>query len=229
MTTPRLTAGTVAAIATAAAAVLLATAGCTDSRQTGAAVSPGHAAARQTNGAPAGGAPASESGARVIPSQSPHPPIMLIPSAQPDSAITTPSTPSTPDGAVATSSAIEVAKEWAIAANSSSYLDPHAGSWTARAAALVTGTEAAAEQQQRSGTGGSTWTQIRAGGCVTGLRELAAGIPADGPTRPDRHLVEVTALTTLTCATGQVQLSRFAAQLTVIRVRGRWLVADVRH
>ena len=117
----------------------------------------------------------------------------------------------------------------AIAANSGSYLDPTAGSWTARAAPFVTATEAAAERQEHAGRGGSTWTRIQAGKCVTGLRDLAAGIPRDAPTGPDRHIVYLTAITSLTCTTGQVLLSHFAVQLTVVRVRVRWLVAVVRH
>jgi len=134
-----------------------------------------------------------------------------------------------PDPAAATRTAVDVAKAWAIAANSSSYRDPAAGSWTGRARPFVTGAEAAAEQQQNSGRGGSTWAQIQAGKCVTTMRELAAGIPSAAPTGPATHIVYVSAITALSCATGHLQLSPFAAQLTVTRAQGRWLVADVRH
>ena len=79
------------------------------------------------------------------------------------------------------------------------------------------------------GGGGSIWAEIRSRNCVASLRDRAVGIPSDAPTGPDPHIVYVTAITVLTCATGHVQLSNSAAQLAVTRVRGRWLVADVRH
>lgn len=164
----------------------------------------------------------------VIPSESPRPGAASsrVPSVRRNPAI---STPTIPDPASATSTPLSAAKAWAIAANSSSYHDPSPGTWTERTQAFVTGAEAAAEQQQRTGGGGSRWPQIRAGKCVTSLRQLAATLPSDAPTGPDRHIVYLTALTTLSCASGQVQLSQFAAQLIVARVHGRWLVADVHH
>lgn len=160
-------------------------------------------------------------------SASPHPAsARTIPNASRSPAI---STPTIPDPATATATAVHVARAWAVAANSSTYLDPNAGSWTVRAAPLVTGAEAAAERRQRTGQGGSTWAQIQAGKCAVGLRDLAAGIPSDAATGPDRHVVYVTAITALTCNGGRVRLSHFVAQLTVIRLHGRWLVCDVRH
>jgi hypothetical protein len=134
-----------------------------------------------------------------------------------------------PGAARATRDPLTTARVWAIAANSSSYLDPEPGSWTLRSAPLVTGQERVAEQAQRHGGGGATWAQIQAARCVTGLRHLTATMPATVPRGPDRHIVYVAGLTALTCATGQVQLSQFAAQLTVTRVRGHWLVAAVQH
>ena len=61
------------------------------------------------------------------------------------------------------------------------------------------------------------------------LHDLAAFVPSDAPSGPDRHIVYVSAQVALNCATGTVELSDFAAQLTVQRVTGRWLVAFVRH
>lgn len=170
-------------------------------------------------------------GAGVIPSESPGPtgPFTAAPrptvSAEPAIAL-----PSIPAPATATKTPLTAARAWAIAANSSSYLDPTPGTWTERAKPFVAGTEAAAEQRQRSGGGGSTWAEIQAAKCVTSLPELTAGIPSrDVPTGPDLHIVYVAATIALTCATGQVQLTRSTAQLTVIRVRGHWLVTDVLH
>ncbi len=138
--------------------------------------------------------------------------------------------PNIPAPATATKTPLPAARAWAIAANSSSYLDPAPGTWTERAKPFVAGTEAAAEQRQHSGGGGSTWAQIQSAKCVTSLRQLTAGIPSrDVPTGPDLHIVYVAATIALTCATGQVQLSQFSAQLTVTRVQGHWLVTDVLH
>jgi len=213
MTTPRLT------IATIAAATALVV-GCSSHHTS-------READRHTSAGPAVGTRTSASAAPVIPSESPRPSSVASSLAvQPDPAITT---PAIPDPSAATATAVGVARAWAIAAHSSSYLDPRPGSWTARTTPFVTGPEAAAERRQRIGGGGSIWAEIQSGKCVTSLRDLAAGIPSDAPTGPERHIVYLTAITALTCTTGQVQLSHFAAQLTVTRVHGRWLVADVRH
>jgi len=170
-------------------------------------------------------------GTGVIPSESPRPtgPFAAAPSAT-VSAKPAIALPSIPAPAMATQTPLAAARAWAIAANSSSYLDSAPGTWTERAKPFVAGTEAAAEQRQRGGGGGSTWAQIQAAKCVTSLRELTAGIPSrDVPTGPDLHIVYVAATIALTCATGQVQLSQFTAQLTVTRVYGHWLVTDVLH
>ena len=166
---------------------------------------------------------------RVIPTESPSPnrPSTAAPSAtvSPDPAI---ALPRIPNPATATRTPVSAAHAWAIAANSTSYLDPEPGTWTERAKPFVAGAEAAAEQRQSSGGGGSTWAQIQSSKCVTSLRDLTAGIPSrDVPTGPALHIVYVAATIALTCATGQVQLSQFSAQLTVTRVRGRWLVTTV--
>ncbi|WAX58543.1 hypothetical protein M6B22_07200 [Jatrophihabitans cynanchi] len=145
---------------------------------------------------------------------------------QPASGLTT---ARVPDATPATRDPLTTARAWAIAANSSRYLDPEPGSWTLRSAPFVTGQEQAAEQTQRHGGGGATWAQIQADQCVTGLRHLTASIPTTLPSGPARRIVYVAGLTALTCATGQVQLSQFAAQVTVTRVHGRWLVAAVEH
>lgn len=164
----------------------------------------------------------------VIPTESPRP--TTGPSAvtaRPDPAITAPSIPA---AALATQTPLGTARAWATAANSSSYLDPAPGTWTERAKPFVAGAEAVAEQRQRTGGGGSTWTEIQAAKCVTGLRQLTTGIPSrDVPSGPDLHIVYVAATVALTCATGQVQLSQFTAQLTVTRVHGHWLITDVLH
>jgi hypothetical protein len=94
-----------------------------------------------------------------------------------------------PDPDAATSSATDVAEACAIAANSSSYRDSLAGSWTARARPFVTGTEAADEIHQSGGGGGSWWIQIRAALCVSSLHQLSAVTPDDAPTGPARHVV----------------------------------------
>lgn len=129
----------------------------------------------------------------------------------------------------ATRTPLDLARAWTIAANSSSYRHRSPGEWTTRARPLVTGSEAAAEAAQRRGGGGSTWTQIQAGRCVTQLRDLVAFIPSDAPSGPDAHVVYVAAHVALSCATGTVYLSDFAAQLTVQRVANRWLVTSIRH
>jgi hypothetical protein len=147
-------------------------------------------------------------------------------SVRPDPSI---STAAIPDPANVTGTPIGTARAWAMAVNSSSYLDPSPGTWTVRARPFVTGTEAAAERRQSSGGGGSTWTMIQTGKCVTSLRQFAATIPSDAPTGPKRRVVYLTALTTLRCATGQLQLSQFTAQLLLARIDGRWLVTDVHH
>lgn len=141
---------------------------------------------------------------------------------------------SIPDPVTGTATAITAARAWAIAANSTSYLDPDPGSWTSRTKPFVTGAEATAEQQQAAGAGGTTWAFIEVDRCITTLRQLSAGIPSrDAPTGPDLHIVDVTATITLTCATGQVQLTQFAAQLAVVHIvvaqHDRWLIADVEH
>lgn len=167
-------------------------------------------------------------GSGVIPTESPQPATgtSIAPAVRPDPSLTT---AAIPDAISATRTPLSAARAWAIAANSSSYLDPSPGAWTARAQALVTGAEAAAEQRQRTGGGGSTWTQIQTAKCVTTVQQLAATVPSDAPSGPDRRVVYLTAVTTLRCATGQVQLSQFAAQLLLARIHGRWLVADVHH
>jgi len=129
----------------------------------------------------------------------------------------------------ATRTPIEAARAWAIAANSSSYRDRSPGEWTARAGPFVTGSEARAEVAQAAGGGGSTWAQIQADRCATRLRDLTAFIPSDAPSGPDVHIVYVAASVAISCATGSEALSEFAAQLTVQRVAGRWLVALVHH
>jgi len=74
----------------------------------------------------------------VIPAESPGPPSVASSLAgHPDLAITI---PAIPDPAAATDTAVGVARAWAIAAHSSSFLDPTAGSWTARAMPFVTET-----------------------------------------------------------------------------------------
>lgn len=173
-------------------------------------------------------ASATISTAPMIPTQSPRPTTASnAATVRPNPAITLPAIPAP---AQATQTPLATARAWAVAANSSSYLDPAPGAWTERARPFVTGAEAAAEQRQRSGGGGSTWTQIQAAKCVTSLRQLTTGIPSrDVPTGPDLHIVYVSAVIALTCATGQVQLSQFTAQLTVTRVHGRWFVTDVLH
>ncbi len=140
-----------------------------------------------------------------------------------------PATAVIPPAAGASANAVGTARAWSIAANSSSYLDPNPGSWTVRAQPFVTSAEARAERAQHAGSGGSIWAQIQAGKCVTGLRDLAAFIPSDAPSGPDLHIVYISATVALTCASGAVHLSKFAAQLTVERVTGRWFVALVRH
>lgn len=188
---------------------------------------PSPAPSRQSNATGASVPGAAHSTAAVIPSESPGPATGSGVTVRPDPAITVPTIPAP---AQATLTPLATARAWAVAANSSSYLDPAPGSWTERAAPFVTGAEAVAEQRQRSGGGGSTWTQIHTEKCVTSLRQLTTGIPSrDVPTGPDLHIVYVSAFTALTCATGQVQLSQFTAQLTVTRVHGRWLVTHVLH
>jgi hypothetical protein len=173
-------------------------------------------------------ASASNSAAPVIPTESPRPTAgSNAVTVRPDPAITLPSIPAPSQ---ATQTPLATARAWAVAANSSSYLDPAPGSWTERARPLVTGAEAAAEQRQRNGGGGSTWTQIQTAKCVTSLRQLTTGIPSrDVPTGPDLHIVYASAVIALTCATGQVQLAQFTAQFTVTRVHGHWFVTDVLH
>ena len=135
-----------------------------------------------------------------------------------------------PSAVTATRTPTDTARAWALAANSTSYRDAAAGSWTGRTAPFVAGAEAAQERRQRGGAGGSTWALIQTAKCVTGLRQLAIGTPSrDAPTGPDLRIVNVSAVIDVTCATGQVQLTPFAVQLTVTRVRGRWLVADVQR
>lgn len=168
---------------------------------------------------------------RVIPTESPSSTVLSTATSSPtvsaDPAIVLPSIPA---ATMATKTPVAAARAWAIAANSSSYLDPSAGTWTERAKPFVAGAEATAEQRQHGGGGGSTWAQIHSAKCVTSLRELTAGIPSrDVPTGPALHIVYVAATIALTCATGQVQLSQFSAQLTVTRVQGHWLVTDVLH
>lgn len=134
-----------------------------------------------------------------------------------------------PSPAEATRTAIGTAKAWATAANSSSYRDSSPGQWTIRARPFVTGSEAQAEAIQRSGGGGNTWAQIQHQRCATRLGGLVAIIPSDAPSGPSVHIVYVSARIVLACADGTDYLSDFAAQLTVQRVAGHWLVALVRH
>ncbi len=129
----------------------------------------------------------------------------------------------------ATLTPIGSAREWAIAANSSSYHDSSPGQWTMRARPFVTRREARAEAAQRTGGGGVTWAQIQNERCATGVHDLVVFIPTDAPSGPAVHMVYVSARIELTCATGTDYLSTFAAQLTVQRVASRWLVALVRH
>ncbi|MCW2686180.1 MAG: hypothetical protein JWR37_1070 [Mycobacterium sp.] len=219
MTTRRLL---TAVLATSAAAVL--TAGCSAHHSSSdPSVSAEHIAHQTRPRHVDTTSPAGPSGT-LIPTESPRPTTAVTSPGRPDPAI---STPTIPDATTATGSPVAVAKAWAIASNSSSYHDPEPGTWTERAQAFVTGAEATAEAQQHHGGGGSTWVQIRARKCVTGLRQLAITIPSDAPTGPDRHVVYLTAISTLSCATGQVQLSQLAAQLIVARISGCWLVADV--
>jgi hypothetical protein len=86
-----------------------------------------------------------------------------------------------PPPAQATATAVDAARAWAVAANSSSYLDPNPGTWTVRARPLTTAAETRAEAAQRTGGGAITWMHIQAGMCVTRLRNLAAFVPSDGP------------------------------------------------
>ena len=169
-----------------------------------------HPASRATASARPGRPAGSPTGARppVIPTESPS---VTRAGRTLDPA---PATAVIPPAAEASATAVGTARAWAIAANSSSYLDPNPGSWTERTQPFVTSAEARAERAQHAGSGGSTWAQIQAGKCVTGLRDLAAFIPSDAPSGPDLHIV---------------YLSKFAAQLTVERVTGRWFVALVRH
>jgi hypothetical protein len=60
-----------------------------------------------------------------------------------------------------------------------------------RARPLTTAVETRAEAAQRTGGGGSTWAQIQADNCVTRLRDLAAFVPSDAPSGPERHIVYV--------------------------------------
>lgn len=222
MTARRLT---TAVLATGAAAAL--TAGCS-SQHSGPdpSISPDRSTHQTRTAAGHSGSPQRRNGP-VIPSESPRPTrAASSPTTPADPGISTPAIPAVE---AATRSPLAVAKAWAIAANSSSYRDPVAGTWTERAKPFVTGAEAAAELEQHSGGGGSTWAQIQASKCVTSLRQLGATIPSDAPTGPERHVVYLTATVTLACATGQIQLSPLAAQLIVTRVHGRWLVADVHH
>ena len=170
-------------------------------------------------------------GTEVIPTESPR-------SSGPTTATSSPTVSADPQivlrripsASTATKTPVAAARSWAIAANSSSYLDPSAGTWTERAKPFVAGTEETTELRQHAGGGGSTWAQIQSAKCVTTLRQLTAGIPSrDAPTGPSLHIVYVAATIALTCATGQVQLSQFSAQITVTRVQGRWLVTDVLH
>ena len=184
-----------------------------------------HPASRTTTPARAGRPAGPPTGARppVIPTESPS---VTRGGRTLDPA---PATAVIPPAAEASATAVGTARAWSIAANSSSYLDPNPGSWTERARPFVTGAEARAERVQDAGSGGSTWAQIQARKCVTGLRDLAVFIPSDAPSGPDLHIVYVSATVALTCASGAVYLSEFAAQLTVERVTGRWFVALVRH
>jgi hypothetical protein len=208
---------------TAVLAVLAGTTACT-----GDAADPGRSASTSTS------APSAARSGQVIPSESLR---VSTPAQRGTSAGRSPSnqplpglTPAQiPDAAAATRDPITAARAWAVAANSSSYLDPEPGSWTLRSAPFVTGPEQTAEQAQRRGGGGATWAQIQSARCVSGLRQLTASAPSTLPSGPARRIVYVAGLTALTCATGQVQLSQFAAQLTLTRVRGRWLVAAVEH
>ncbi len=215
--------------ATGVAAAVALTAGCGTGTHYHQSSSGSHTASGlQGKPSSAVGQSTSQGSRGVIPSESPRPGAASsrVPTVHPNPAI---STPTIPDPASATRTPFGVAKAWAIAANAGSYQDPSPGTWTERTQPFVTGAQAAAEQQQRTGGGGSTWPQIRAGKCVTSLRQLATTLPSDAPTGPDRHVVYLTALTTLSCASGQVQLSQFAAQLIVARIHGRWLVDDVHH
>ena len=175
-----------------------------------------------------GASRSSEPGSRpVIPSESPRPTLSATgATVAPNPSITPPAIPNTIS---ATRTPSDAARAWAIASNSSSYLDPSPGTWTQRTAPFVTGAEAAAELQQRGGGGGSTWARIQSDKCVTSLQQLAVTVPSDAPSGPTRRVVYITALTTLRCATGQVQVSQFVAQLLLARVANRWLVAEVHH
>jgi hypothetical protein len=62
-----------------------------------------------------------------------------------------------PPAAQATATAVDAARAWATAANSSSYLDPNPGAWTVRARPLTTPAETRAEAAQRTGGGGITY------------------------------------------------------------------------
>jgi hypothetical protein len=175
------------------------------------------------------GAPRSgeRSSRQLIPSESSRPTLSATgATVAPNSSITP---PAIPNPTSATRAPVDAARAWAIAANSSSYLDPSPGTWTQRTAPFVTGAEAAAELQERGGGGGSTWARIQSGKCVTSLQQLAVTVPGDAPSGPTRRLVYLTAFTTLRCATGQVQVSQFAAQLLLARVADRWLIAEVHH
>lgn len=163
----------------------------------------------------------------VIPSESPRPTASANGATVAPNPSITP--PAIPNPTSATRTPPDAARAWAIAANSSSYLDPSPGTWTQRTAPFVTGAEAAAELQQRGGGGGSTWARIQSDKCVTSLQQLAVTVPSDAPNGPTRRVVYLTALTTLRCATGQVQVSQFAAQLLLARLADRWLVAEVHH
>ena len=157
----------------------------------------------------------------VIPTESP-----ATPASAPRQQLATAVIPPAPQ---ATRTTIGAARAWAIAANSSSYRDSSPGQWTVRARPFVTGREVRAEAAQRTGGGGSTWAQIQNGRCATRSRDLVAFIPSDAPSGPAVRIVYVSARVEVTCATGTDYLSAFAAQLTMQRVAGRWLVALVRH
>lgn len=181
---------------------------------------------------------APRSSTRVIPTESPRPGPGARASTRKHStrsshsdgrAAATGPTLTTPPTTTSATTATAAAGGWAIAANSSSYRDPTPGAWTARAQPYVIGAEAAAERTQRSGSGGSTWTQIVRGRCAMSLRDLTVAINHDAPASPIVKAVHVSATTTLSCATGTVQLSPFAAQLVLTRTGARWHVARVSH
>ncbi len=100
----------------------------------------------------------------------------------------------TPDGVgVASADPLITAQRWLIATRSISHTDPDPLAWTARAAPLLTGPAARANDHlvtHGARTGGG-WPQLVADRCSVTVSGLAAVIPPEAPRSSDRVAVQV--------------------------------------